>query len=80
VPSDGDRMGVRAPRLFLFQSVDRASDGCDCTLVYKNKDLILAIDVGSSDPSRNIPLRPDRFVNETLDFLGLNPPSRGSVH
>jgi hypothetical protein len=61
--------------IFLIQSVDRASDGCNRTLVYNGRDLILAVDVGSSGPSRNIPLRPGNFVNETLAFLGINPQS-----
>jgi hypothetical protein len=65
---------------FEIRSVDRESDACKRALVYNNEDLILAVDVGSFIPGRNIPLRPGNFIKETLGFLVFNPQSnRGAV-
>jgi hypothetical protein len=59
----------------VIRSVDRHPMNENYALVYNNEDLILAVDVGSFGPGRNVPLRLGNLIKETLDFLRFNPRS-----
>jgi hypothetical protein len=48
--------------------VDHQSNGSECLQVDGRVDLILAVDVGSFGPGRNIPLQLDDFIKETLSY------------
>jgi hypothetical protein len=50
----------------VIRSVDRHPMDENRALVYYNKDLILAVDVGSFGPGRNVPLWPGNLIKKKL--------------
>jgi hypothetical protein len=65
-PLRSDQAYLEGFRLFELHAIDFGSDEWHCISIHHAGDLILAVDLRSCGPGRNIPLRPGNFVKETV--------------